>query len=95
MTDTNNLRLLNGNPIAEYFANELASVEDLGKCVRLTFAVPRQMGREAYREPVVSVIVPTAILSHMIGALNRPPLEIKNNNDEAEPDASDRVSTLH
>jgi hypothetical protein len=79
----------------EYFATELMAVEDLGQCARLVFSIPRQAGCEAYRESVVQVIVPAAIMSLMARQLTRPPLAIKNGNVEAERTELDPEPVLH
>ena len=79
----------------EYFVTELTAVEDLGECARLVFSIPRQAGHEAYREPVVQVIVPAAIMALMARQLTRPPLVIKTGNVEAERAEWDFEPVLH
>ena len=83
------------NSAPEYFVTELTAVEDLGECARLVFSIPRQAGREAYRESVVQVIVPVAIMSLMARQLTRQPLAINNGNVEAERTELDPGPVLH
>lgn len=77
-----------GNPL-EIFAAELTAVEDMGPCVRLVFTVPRQSGREAFREPCVYVVVPAAIRGAMASLLHRDPRPIINGQPDAEFAADD------
>jgi hypothetical protein len=67
----------------DYFASDLAAVEAIGPCVRLVFAVPRQAGDTAYREPVVAVIVPTTALRDMMRLLAKTPRPIRPGEPEA------------
>lgn len=80
----NKLPLMPGNTAPEYFATELVSVEGLGQCARLSFAVPRQVGAEAYREVIVTIVVPTAALCGIGRQCLQSPREIRSGNAEAD-----------
>jgi hypothetical protein len=67
----------------EFFASDLAAVEAIGPCVRLVFVVPRQAGEAAYREPIVSVVVPATALPDMLLLLAKPPRPIRKGEPEA------------
>jgi hypothetical protein len=67
----------------DYFASDLAAVEAIGPCVRLVFVVPRQAGAAAYREPIVSVVVPATALRDMVRMLAEPPRPIRKGDPEA------------
>jgi len=70
--------------VTDVFASDLAAVENLGSCVRLTFAVPRQSGNDAYLEPVAAVVIPKAAIADMQRRLSEPPRKIQKGADFEE-----------
>jgi hypothetical protein len=70
--------------VIDAFATELLCVERVGPCARLVFAVPRQSGGSAFREPVAGVVVPLTALQGMARKLLSAPREIA----EGQPDAA-------
>lgn len=81
------------SPPPDQFANDLARVEAIGPNVRLIFAVQRQAGADAYREPVVAVVVPAAEIKNIMRKLGEPPRQIAPGN--AEPDDAIDAAALH
>lgn len=78
---------------SDYFATELVSVEDLGQCARLSFSVPRQQGKEAFREIVAAIVVPKCALPTIARLCAQKPSEIREGNLEAEFESREFVVT--